>query len=104
MAAKIWQVGMLQRMENGAWVEEIIGDAFSSDPSKAFINVVLAFDYTKLVVDRQQELAYIAGVLKVMDRATISDLRDELRDLRGWLESRRTCYQPGGSTNDREVK
>lgn len=64
------------------------------------IDFVLPSDYDKLVVDRQKELAYIAGVLKVMSSTSPSDMREELRDLRGWLESRRTCHRPGGSTND----
>lgn len=61
------------------------------------IDFVLPCDYDKLVVARQSELAYIAGVLKVCASASPSDLREEVRDLRAWLESRRTCYQPGGS-------
>lgn len=58
------------------------------------VDFVLPSDYDKLVVARQQELAYIAGVLQVLAGATPSG-RDELADLRGWLASRRTCYRPG---------
>lgn len=68
------------------------------------IDFVLPSDYDKLVVARQHELAYIAGVLKVCSAATASDMREEVRDLRAWLDSRRTCYQPGGSTNDAAEK
>lgn len=64
------------------------------------IDFVLPSDYDKLVVARQHELAYIAGVLKVMSSANLSDIREELRDLRGWLESRRTCHRPAGSEID----
>lgn len=63
------------------------------------IDFVLPSDYDKLVVARQSELLYIANVLKVCRTATASDMRDELRDLRAWLDNRRTCYQPGADAH-----
>lgn len=54
-----------------------------------------ADDYDKLVVARQSELLYIANTLKVCSTASLSDVRDELMDLRAWLDNRRTCFQPG---------
>lgn len=69
------------------------------------IDFVLPSDYDKLVVARQSELAYIAETLKKCMKVTPSDVKDELNDLRAWLENRRTCYRPGGdSTNNSEVK
>lgn len=41
---------------------------------------------------RQHELAYIAETLNKCRKATPSDIRDELNDLRAWLENRRTMW------------
>lgn len=58
------------------------------------MDFVLPSDYDKLVVARQQELAYIAEVLARCDglRTNADQIRREISDLRGWLQSRRTCH------------
>jgi hypothetical protein len=57
------------------------------------IDFVLPVDYNNLVVARQSELAYIAEQLAHI--AKHPDDHDVVDDLRGWLNSRRTCFQPG---------
>ena len=54
---------------------------------------MLPVDYNNLVVARQSELAYIAEQLAHI--AKHPDDHDVVDDLRGWLNSRRTCFQPG---------
>lgn len=48
MSVKRWDADSIKRMEDGKWVEHMSGDPFASDPSKAWIQVVLASDYDAL--------------------------------------------------------
>lgn len=55
--------------------------------------VVSQLSYAALQEAREKELAYIAKVLEVCRKATPSDMKDELADLRAWLANRRMCFQ-----------
>lgn len=51
-----------------------------------------AAQIVKLTETRQHELAYVEKVLKACAKATASDIREELRDLRAWAANRSTCF------------
>jgi hypothetical protein len=69
------------------------------------IDFVLPSDYDKLVVARQQEMAYIAEVLaRIRKERNAETVRAELDELSAWLNNRRTCYQPGVDTHPAPVQ